>query len=38
MHSSLSSEANRAMGKSVGVDSYVAKFDADVWQIPCAPS
>ncbi len=30
MHSSLSSEANRAMGKSVGVDSYVAKFDAEV--------
>ena len=30
MHSSLSSEANRAMGKSVGVDSYVAKFDADI--------
>lgn len=30
MHSSLSSEANRAMGKQVGVDSYVAKFDADV--------
>ena len=30
MQSSLSSEANRAMGKSVGVDSYVAKFDADV--------
>lgn len=29
MHSSLSSEANRAMGKSVGVDAYVAKFDAD---------
>ena len=29
MHSSLSSEANRAMGKSVGVDSYVAIFDAD---------
>ncbi len=29
MHSSLSSEANRAMGKRVGVDSYVAKFDAD---------
>lgn len=28
MHSSLSSEANRAMGKSVGVDAYVAKFDA----------
>lgn len=30
MHSSLSSEANRAMGKSVGVDAYVAKFDAVV--------
>ena len=29
MHSSLSSEANRAMGKTVGVDAYVAKFDAD---------
>lgn len=29
MHSSLSSEANRAMGKRVGVDGYVAKFDAD---------
>ena len=29
MHSSLSSEANRCMGKSVGVDAYVAKFDAD---------
>lgn len=29
MHSSLSSEANRAMGKSVGVDAYVAKFSAD---------
>jgi len=27
MHSSLSSEANRAMGRSVGVDAYVAKFD-----------
>jgi len=27
MHSSLSSEANRAMGKNVGVDAYVAKFD-----------
>lgn len=27
MHSSLSSEANRAMGKSVGVDDYVAKFN-----------
>ena len=30
MHSSLSSEANRAMGKSVGTDAYVAKFDAEV--------
>mgnify|MGYP000846118233 CR=1 FL=1 len=30
MHSSLSSEANRALGKQVGVDSYVAKFDAEV--------
>ena len=27
MHSSLSSAANRAMGKTVGVDAYVAKFD-----------
>ena len=27
MHSSLSSEANRAMGQSIGVDTYVAKFD-----------
>jgi two-component system chemotaxis response regulator CheV len=30
MHSSLSSEANRAMGQNVGVDSYVAKFDPAV--------
>lgn len=30
MHSSLSSEANRTMGKSVGVDAYVAKFDAKI--------
>ena len=29
MHSSLSSEANRAMGAAVGVDAYVAKFDAE---------
>lgn len=29
MHSSLSSQANKAMGKSVGVDAYVAKFDAE---------
>ena len=28
MHSSLSSEANRSMGKSVGADAYVAKFDS----------
>lgn len=30
MHSSLSSEANRSMGQRVGVDAYVAKFDAEV--------
>ncbi len=30
MHSSLSSEANRSMGKTVGVDAYVAKFDPTV--------
>jgi two-component system chemotaxis response regulator CheV len=30
MHSSLSSEANRAMGRRVGVDAYVAKFDPEV--------
>ncbi len=30
MHSSLSSEANRAMGKRVGVDYYVPKFDSMV--------
>jgi two-component system chemotaxis response regulator CheV len=35
MHSSLSSEANHAMGKSVGVDAYVAKFDAERWRTPC---
>ncbi len=28
MHSSLSSQANRTMGNRVGVDHYVAKFDA----------
>jgi two-component system, chemotaxis family, chemotaxis protein CheV len=27
MHSSLSSDANQAMGRTVGVDAYVAKFD-----------
>lgn len=47
MHSSLSSEANRAMGQAVGVDAYVAKFDAEIlantlrpllekeWNPPC---
>jgi two-component system chemotaxis response regulator CheV len=30
MHSSLSSEANKAMGRSVGADQYVAKFEATV--------
>lgn len=30
MHSSLSSDANRAMGKSVGVDAYVPKFDPTI--------
>jgi two-component system chemotaxis response regulator CheV len=30
MHSSLSSEANRALGRRVGVDHYVAKFDSSV--------
>ncbi|RMG29033.1 MAG: chemotaxis protein CheV [Gammaproteobacteria bacterium] len=28
LHSSLSSEANRAIGEQVGADGYVAKFDA----------
>ena len=30
MHSSLSSEANRTMGQSVGADAYVAKFDPQI--------
>jgi two-component system chemotaxis response regulator CheV len=30
MHSSLSSDANRAMGRRVGVDYYVSKFDSQV--------
>ena len=30
MHSSLSSEANRSMGRKVGVDHYVAKFDSTI--------
>ena len=29
MHSSLSSMANKKMGQQVGVDAYVAKFNAD---------
>ena len=27
MHSSLSADANQALGKGVGADSYVAKFN-----------
>ncbi|MGA7594522.1 MAG: chemotaxis protein [Gallionella sp.] len=30
MHSSLSSEANRSMGRKVGVDYYVSKFDSAI--------
>jgi two-component system chemotaxis response regulator CheV len=30
MHSSLSSEANKAMGTAVGVDAYVAKFQPEI--------
>ncbi|MFA6922220.1 MAG: chemotaxis protein [Gallionella sp.] len=30
MHSSLSSDANRAMGRRVGVDYYVPKFDSNM--------
>lgn len=30
MHSSLSSDANRAMGRRVGVDHYVPKFDSAI--------
>jgi two-component system chemotaxis response regulator CheV len=37
MHSSLSSNANRAMGSSVGVDAYVAKFDPFVLAETIAP-
>jgi two-component system chemotaxis response regulator CheV len=29
MHSSLSSAANKKMGQQVGVDAYVAKFNAE---------
>lgn len=37
MHSSLSSNASRAMGSSVGVDAYVAKFDPVVLAETLAP-
>ncbi|WP_157669994.1 chemotaxis protein [Chitinibacter sp. GC72] len=37
MHSSLSSNANRAMGASVGVDAYVAKFDPFILADTLAP-
>lgn len=37
MHSSLSSNASRAMGSSVGVDAYVAKFDPLVLAETLAP-
>lgn len=37
MHSSLSSNANKAMGASVGVDAYVAKFDPLVLADTLAP-
>lgn len=37
MHSSLSSDANRAMGKRVGVDYYVSKFDSVVLSTTLRP-
>ncbi len=37
MHSSLSSDANRAMGKRVGVDYYVSKFDSMVLSTTLRP-
>lgn len=37
MHSSLSSDANRAMGKRVGVDYYVPKFDSMVLSTTLRP-
>lgn len=37
MHSSLSSDANRAMGKRVGVDYYVPKFDSMVLSATLRP-
>ena len=37
MHSSLSSNASRAMGSNVGVDAYVAKFDPVILAETIAP-
>lgn len=37
MHSSLSSDANRAMGKRVGVDYYVPKFDSMILSTTLRP-
>lgn len=37
MHSSLSSDANRAMGRKVGVDYYVPKFDSLVLSTTLRP-
>lgn len=37
MHSSLSSEANRATGRKVGVDYYVSKFDSQVLSTTLRP-
>lgn len=37
MHSSLSSDANRAMGRKVGVDYYVPKFDSMVLSTTLRP-
>ena len=37
MHSSLSSDANRAMGKRVGVDYYVSKFDSIILSTTLRP-
>jgi two-component system chemotaxis response regulator CheV len=37
MHSSLSSDANRAMGKRVGVDYYVPKFDSVILSTTLRP-
>ncbi|MGC2165353.1 MAG: chemotaxis protein [Gallionella sp.] len=37
MHSSLSSEANRALGRRVGVDYYVPKFDSTILSATLRP-